>query len=123
MGFTDLGVQRVFAHTMTANAASRHVMENCGLTLVHSIPYEGPDADVIDGAEQREVEYALTKPEWEPIQTAERNSLTAWRGTGRGLPGRVWLRPGARARSRSRRLRLLSGVPTRRGCVRVLRPA
>jgi RimJ/RimL family protein N-acetyltransferase len=65
MGFTDLGVQRVFAHTMTANAASRHVMENCGLTLVHSIPYEGPDADVIDGAEQREVEYALTKPEWE----------------------------------------------------------
>jgi RimJ/RimL family protein N-acetyltransferase len=65
MGFTDLGVQRVFAHTMTANAASRHVLEKCGLTLVHTVPYEGPDADVIDGAEQGEVEYALTKPEWE----------------------------------------------------------
>lgn len=52
MGFTDLGVQRVFARTMTANAASRHVMEKCGLTLVNTIPYEGPDADVVDGAEQ-----------------------------------------------------------------------
>ena len=65
MGFTDLGVQRVFAHTMTANAASRRVLEKCGLTLVHTVPYGGPDADVIDGAEQGEVEYTLTKPEWE----------------------------------------------------------
>jgi RimJ/RimL family protein N-acetyltransferase len=65
MGFTDLGVQRVFAHLMTANVASRRVLEKCGLTLVHTVPYEGPDADVIDGSEQGEVEYALTKPEWE----------------------------------------------------------
>ncbi len=65
MGFTDLGVQRVFAHLMTANAASRRVLEKCGLTPVHTVPYVGPDADVIDGAEQGEVEYALTKPEWE----------------------------------------------------------
>jgi len=65
MGFTDLGVQRVFAETMTASAASRRVMEKCGLTLVRIVPYRGPDADVIDGAEQGEVEYALTKPEWE----------------------------------------------------------
>jgi len=69
MGFTDLGVQRVFAHLMTANAASRRVLEKCGLTLVHTVPYEGPDADVIDGAEQGEVEYALTKPEWEALRT------------------------------------------------------
>jgi RimJ/RimL family protein N-acetyltransferase len=65
MGFTDLGVQRVFAHTMTANAASRRVLEKCGLTLVRTVPHRGPDADVIDGAERGEVEYALTKPEWE----------------------------------------------------------
>jgi RimJ/RimL family protein N-acetyltransferase len=65
MGFTDLGVQRVYGHTMTANAPSRHVMEKCGMTLVSTTPYEGPDADVIDGAEQGEVEYALTRPEWE----------------------------------------------------------
>ncbi len=62
-GFTDLGVERVFAHTMTVNAGSRHVLEKCGLTLVRTFPYEG--AYVIEGAEHGEVEYALTKPEWE----------------------------------------------------------
>jgi RimJ/RimL family protein N-acetyltransferase len=63
MGFTDLGVERVWAHTMTVNAGSRHVLEKCGLTVVRTIPYEG--ADVIEGAEHGEVEYALIKPEWE----------------------------------------------------------
>lgn len=47
---------------MTVNAASRHVMEKCGLTLVRTFPYEGTFD--IEGAEQGEVEYALTKPEW-----------------------------------------------------------
>ena len=70
MGFTDLGVQRVYAHTMTLNAASRHVLEKCGLTLVHTTAYAGPDADIIDGAEHGEVEYALTKPEWEAMVRA-----------------------------------------------------
>ena len=65
MGFTDLGVQRVFAHTMTVNLASRRVMEKCGLTLVRTSPYEGADSDVIDGAEHGEVEYALTRSEWQ----------------------------------------------------------
>jgi RimJ/RimL family protein N-acetyltransferase len=65
MGFTDLGVQRVFAHTMTVNKASRRVMEKCGLTLVRTTPYDGPGADVIDGAEHGEAEYALTRPEWQ----------------------------------------------------------
>jgi RimJ/RimL family protein N-acetyltransferase len=63
MGFTDLGVERVFALTMTVNTASRRVLEKCGLTLVRTAPYEG--AYVIEGAERGEVEYALTKPEWE----------------------------------------------------------
>jgi RimJ/RimL family protein N-acetyltransferase len=65
-GFTELGVERVFAHTMTLNAASRHVLEKCGLTLVGTIPYGGPLE--IEGAEQGEVEYALTKAEWEASQ-------------------------------------------------------
>ena len=59
MGFTDLGVQRVFAQTMTVNTASRRVMEKCGLTLVRTFPYEGTDP--IEGAEHGEVEYALTR--------------------------------------------------------------
>ena len=62
-GFTDLGVERVFGHTMTVNTASRRVMEKCGLTLVRTSAYEG--ADIIEGAEHGGVEYALTKPEWQ----------------------------------------------------------
>jgi RimJ/RimL family protein N-acetyltransferase len=63
MGFTGLGVERVFGHTMTVNIASRRVLEKCGLTLVRTTPYEGTDA--VDGAEHGEVEYALTRPAWE----------------------------------------------------------
>ena len=66
MGFTGLGVERVFAHTMTANTASRHVLEKCGLTLVRTIAYQG--AHAIEGAEHGEVEYALIKPDWEARQ-------------------------------------------------------
>ena len=62
-GFTELGVERVFAHTMTLNAGSRHVLEKCGLTLVRTFAYDGGYA--IEGAEYGEVEYALTKSEWE----------------------------------------------------------
>jgi RimJ/RimL family protein N-acetyltransferase len=70
MGFTGLGVQRVFAHTMTVNTASRRVMEKCGLTLVHTTtPYEGPGSP--EGAEHGEVEYALTKPEWEALTAGD----------------------------------------------------
>ena len=63
MGFTDLGVKRVFAHAIAANTASRHVMEKCGLTLVRTFPYEGTFDP--EGAERGVVEYALTKPDWE----------------------------------------------------------
>ncbi len=62
-GFSDLEIQRVFAHTMTVNAASRRVLEKSGLVLVRTFPYEGTDA--IEGFEHGEVEYALTKPQWE----------------------------------------------------------
>jgi RimJ/RimL family protein N-acetyltransferase len=62
MGFTELGVERVFARAMAANRASRRVMEKCGLTLVRAIPYEG--ADAIEGAERGKVEYALTRSVW-----------------------------------------------------------
>jgi RimJ/RimL family protein N-acetyltransferase len=62
MGFTDLGVERVFGHALAVNAASRRVLEKSGLKLVRTSPYEGPEA--IEGAEYGEVEYALTRPEW-----------------------------------------------------------
>jgi RimJ/RimL family protein N-acetyltransferase len=62
-GFTEIGVERVFAHTLAVNTASRRVLEKCGLVLVRTTAYPGPD--VIDGAEHGEVEYALTRAEWE----------------------------------------------------------
>ncbi|MGH3172204.1 MAG: GNAT family N-acetyltransferase [Trebonia sp.] len=64
-GFTDLAIERVFAHTMTVNSASRRVMEKCGLTLVRTFPYEG--SYVIEGGEQGEVEYALTRSDGETV--------------------------------------------------------
>jgi RimJ/RimL family protein N-acetyltransferase len=86
MGFTDLDVERVFAHTMTVNTGSRRVLEKCGLALVRTIPYaeyqgyqgyEG--ADVIEGSEHGEVEYALTRPEWESW-SAVRDAAASGRG-------------------------------------------
>jgi RimJ/RimL family protein N-acetyltransferase len=61
--FTDLGLPRVVAHTMAVNLGSRRVLEKCGLRLVatHSPGYL-PD---IPGADQGEVEYAVTRQEWE----------------------------------------------------------
>ncbi len=61
--FTELRAERVFAHTMAVNTASRRVLEKSGLRLVRTFPYDGPD--VIEGAEHGEVEYALIKAEWE----------------------------------------------------------
>jgi RimJ/RimL family protein N-acetyltransferase len=69
MGFTGLGVARVFADTMTVNTASRRVMEKCGLTLVSTTPYERPDP--IEGSEHGEVEYAITKREWEALTAGD----------------------------------------------------
>jgi RimJ/RimL family protein N-acetyltransferase len=88
MGFTDLGVERVFAHTMTVNTASRRVMEKCGLTLVRTTAYEGTDP--IEGAEQGEVEYALTKPEWEARTASDTHGHRGGQSAGgAGLPGPV----------------------------------
>jgi RimJ/RimL family protein N-acetyltransferase len=62
-GFTELGVERVFAQTMTVNLGSRRVMEKSGLTFVRTFHPDGLDA--IEGFEHGDVEYALTKAEWE----------------------------------------------------------
>ena len=72
-GFTELGVQRVYATTYQDNLASRRVMEKVGMTLVRSYrltqadlaasdTFAGAALDLWDG---EDVEYALTKSEWE----------------------------------------------------------
>jgi RimJ/RimL family protein N-acetyltransferase len=65
-GFTELGVQRVFAQTMAVNLASRRVMQKAGLRLVRS--FHQPWPDHIDGEQHGDVEYALRKADWEREQ-------------------------------------------------------
>ncbi|MEQ7009021.1 GNAT family N-acetyltransferase [Actinopolymorpha sp. B17G11] len=60
-GFTELGVERVFAEAMAVNHGSRRVMEKAGLTLVQSFQR----LDDVDGAEHDLVEYALTRADWQ----------------------------------------------------------
>ncbi|WP_329379272.1 GNAT family N-acetyltransferase [Streptomyces sp. NBC_01716] len=60
--FTELGTERVTANTMTVNTASRRVMEKAGLLFVRTYAEEWPE--VIEGSEQGDVEYALTRGEW-----------------------------------------------------------
>ncbi|WP_411084307.1 GNAT family N-acetyltransferase [Streptomyces sp. cmx-18-6] len=62
-GFTHLGAERVTANTMAVNAGSRRVMEKAGLTFLRAYAEDWPDA--IEGSEHGEVEYVLTRAEWE----------------------------------------------------------
>jgi RimJ/RimL family protein N-acetyltransferase len=72
-GFTELGVQRVIAQTMAVNTASRRVMEQAGLAYVRTFHEDWPEP--IEGAEHGEVEYALTKADWEQQEAAGRERL------------------------------------------------
>jgi RimJ/RimL family protein N-acetyltransferase len=72
-GFTALGVQRVTANTYEHNSASRRVMEKVGMTLARryrptldELTTETSSNLAADSVwDGDEVEYALTKAEWE----------------------------------------------------------
>jgi RimJ/RimL family protein N-acetyltransferase len=61
-GFTELGVDRVFAETMAVNVGSRRVMEKAGLRYIRTFHQDWPER--IPGDEHGDVEYALTRAEW-----------------------------------------------------------
>ncbi|MEO8267940.1 MAG: GNAT family N-acetyltransferase [Ilumatobacteraceae bacterium] len=63
MGFLSNRVQRVVAETMLVHGASRRVMEKSGLHLVRTFHAEWPVR--IPGDEEGDVEYALTRAEWQ----------------------------------------------------------
>ncbi|MFE6689104.1 GNAT family N-acetyltransferase [Streptomyces sp. NPDC057743] len=70
-GFGELGYDRIIADTMSVNARSRRVLEKCGLSYVRTSFEDWPDP--IAGAEQGDVEYALTREEWlERMERRER---------------------------------------------------
>jgi RimJ/RimL family protein N-acetyltransferase len=64
-GFTELGVERVIARTIAVNLRSRRVMEKCGLTFARTFHTDGLEA--IEGSEHGEVEYALSRADWEAL--------------------------------------------------------
>ena len=72
-GFTALGVRRVVAEAMAVNAASRRVMEKAGLGYVRTFHQEWPER--IEGDEHGDVEYALTRADWERRGETERRRL------------------------------------------------
>ena len=62
-GFAEHGVERVVAYTMVVHVASRRVMENAGLRYVRT--FHEPWPYPIPGDEKGDVEYALSRSEWE----------------------------------------------------------
>lgn len=65
-GFTELGVWRVVAETMVIHTASRRVMEKAGFEFVRVFHQAWPDR--IEGDQHGDVEYALSRDEWERRQ-------------------------------------------------------
>ena len=61
--FRELGAERLRAETMTVNVASRRVMEKSGMKYVRTFHLEWPEE--IEGTAEGDVEYAVTRAEWE----------------------------------------------------------
>jgi RimJ/RimL family protein N-acetyltransferase len=60
--FTELGVREVVATTMTVNTRSRAVMEKAGLRYARTVHLTW--AEPLDGTEQGDVEYRLSREGW-----------------------------------------------------------
>jgi RimJ/RimL family protein N-acetyltransferase len=63
-GFEVLGLDRVFAQTMAVNTPSRATMTSAGLTFARAFTSAADYDDPVDGAEQGEVEYEITRKTW-----------------------------------------------------------
>jgi RimJ/RimL family protein N-acetyltransferase len=68
-GFEDVGFDRIIAQTMTVNTGSRAVMERVGLTYVRMFP--SSITAPMEGVEEGEVEYEMTREQWERGQLAD----------------------------------------------------
>ena len=64
-GFDDLGLERIIAQTMTVNASSRAVLDRIGLTYVRTFPTSMTPP--VEGVDEGEVEYELTREQWQRL--------------------------------------------------------
>src|SRR5512133_3816705 len=62
-GFDDVRLDRIIAQTLSVNAASRAVMDRVGLTYVRTFPTS--ITAPVEGVEDGEVEYEMTREQWE----------------------------------------------------------
>lgn len=71
-GFDEVGLERIFAQTLTVNIGSRATMASLGLTFARAFPssHEEP------GAEYGEVEYDLRRAEWESLAEVSPSAQT-----------------------------------------------
>ncbi|MGH1563525.1 GNAT family N-acetyltransferase [Mumia sp. DW29H23] len=65
--FASSDVERVTAETMAVHLASRRVMEKAGMRLVRTFHADWPVR--IEGDEHGDVEYAITRAEWEAARS------------------------------------------------------
>ena len=63
--FERLNARRVWAQTMTVNAASRRVMKKCGLRYVRTFHLDWPEP--IEGTELGDVEYEIVREDYAPL--------------------------------------------------------
>lgn len=64
-GFSDVGLDRIFAQTMAVNTASRATMAAAGLSFVRGFVSGEAYDDPIAEAELGEVEYEITRADWQ----------------------------------------------------------
>jgi RimJ/RimL family protein N-acetyltransferase len=62
-GFDVVGLDRIIAQTFSVNAGSWAVMERIGLTYVRTYPTSSTEP--VEGVEEGEVEYEMTREQWE----------------------------------------------------------
>lgn len=71
-GFTEMGLDRIFAQTMAVNVASRATMTAVGLQFVRAFISGEPYDEPFPGGEEGEVEYEITRTMWQPAAPALR---------------------------------------------------
>jgi RimJ/RimL family protein N-acetyltransferase len=67
-GFAEVGLNRILAQTMAVNTASRATMTAAGLGFVRAFVSAEPYDDPVQGAEQGEVEYEITRATWQAVR-------------------------------------------------------
>jgi RimJ/RimL family protein N-acetyltransferase len=70
-GFDDLGLERIFAETMAVNAPSRATMTSVGMRHVRTFQLDWDEP--LPGSDLGEVEYAITREQWQAHQAPDRN--------------------------------------------------